>query len=196
MPSKNHFWFPKEPFSKQFLKEHFEEHLKKLKNLFCVWKIPWMLKVLQKTIDANKEPLFIRVHLKLFNQLKMISENPFRTFNSQTSYLLPAPCPWASPRPLRSGPRLVAARECPPPRWPMSPLPPLHVRSSERAVCSPYGNPRSQTSGRRSRQRWRDDWDPRAASGSPQVNRTLLAWSGKTGFLGWNQEGTACRGRR
>lgn len=120
--------------------------------------------------------------------------------NSQIYYLLRAPCPWASPQPLRSGPRLVAARECPPPRWPMFPQPPPHVRSWERPVCNPYGNPRSQTSGSRSRQRWRDDWDPRAAWGSPQVNCTLWAWSGETVFLGRircsNQEGPVCRGHR
>ncbi len=66
----------------------------------------------------------------------------------------------------------------------MSPQHLPHVRSWERPVRNPYGNPRSQTSGRRSRQRWRDDWDPRAAWGSRQVNCTLLAWSGKTVFLG------------
>ncbi len=55
-------WFPTEPFSEQLLKNILKNILKKLfltiKNFFCIWKFPWMFKVLQRTIDANKDPYF------------------------------------------------------------------------------------------------------------------------------------------
>ncbi len=48
-PQKNHFCFPKEPFSEQFLKEPFflsmKNNLNNLKNVLCIDKVAWILKV-------------------------------------------------------------------------------------------------------------------------------------------------------
>ncbi len=73
MPQKNHFWFSMEPFSEQFLKQHFEEHFKdrkiffsSIKNLLWNGKIPLMLKVLSGTKDVNKELLCLKVYVTLF----------------------------------------------------------------------------------------------------------------------------------
>lgn len=44
----------KEPFSEQFVKEIYNV----LKNLLCNVRAPWMLKVLNETIDANKNLYF------------------------------------------------------------------------------------------------------------------------------------------
>ncbi len=61
---------PKEPFSEQFIKEPFWRTFKKskepfwtIKNLFCIWTVPWMLKVLHGTIDAKEEALFWRMKI-------------------------------------------------------------------------------------------------------------------------------------
>lgn len=140
-------------------------------------------------------------HPKPFYQPQKTSKNLFSNqYQLKISYLRPAPCPLVSPQPLQSGQRLLAARECPPPRWPMLPHPLPPVQSWERPGRSPYGSPTSQRSERGTRQRWHGGSEPWAAWVCRQVNCILLAWSGLTVFPDrmreLNQEGSACRGHR
>ncbi len=69
MPQKNHF---------EFKRTIFEEHSNILKNLFqilkyilCYWKVPGILKILQVTIDSNKEPSFLRVYKEQSTAIKL-----------------------------------------------------------------------------------------------------------------------------
>ncbi len=58
------FQFLKEPSMNSSLKNHFFLVWRAFfhyKEPFVQWKVKWMLKVLHGTIDANKEPLFLRV---------------------------------------------------------------------------------------------------------------------------------------
>lgn len=64
MPQKTHFGSLKNHFSKQFLENSFYfifRNFSTIKNLLCNGRVPWMLKVLQGTMDTNKEPLFLKV---------------------------------------------------------------------------------------------------------------------------------------
>ncbi len=41
-----------------------EENSNNLKNVLCIEKVSWILKVLRGTIDANKEPfMFLSIHV-------------------------------------------------------------------------------------------------------------------------------------
>ncbi len=42
-----------------------------IRNFLCSGKISWMLKVLHGTINANQEPLFLRVYNVTFQHLKV-----------------------------------------------------------------------------------------------------------------------------
>jgi len=60
MPENINFWFPRESFSEKFLKKtFFKEPFSNIKIILCDGKAPWMLKFLQSTTDANKEPSFL-----------------------------------------------------------------------------------------------------------------------------------------
>ncbi len=53
--------------------------------LLCNWKVPLMLKVLHGTINANKEPAFLKVHLT-FNILDSIEQSHIVTLDHKTSH--------------------------------------------------------------------------------------------------------------